>query len=346
MLFCRAQTELRVIQYYYCKYTEEVGSSEYWSAIYFRSKSIGDLVTLTVDNLEYLWRHFTIFTVTYADLNNVKEDEPLEALLYPEQDLNPHVEVYDEVDVHLPSLSDGPTGRSAVWTGHFSNKQYDDTFTGRHSAGVLYLALPPEGDDGPVTGSGVDGSGNFTITGKLHGSAIIYNKEWDSSTVSTIRLSGTINSTRDEVEGVYGLMDDIDNLDAILEDSAVLGQFHHRIAPLRFPFLKPSEEALATNKAHALWRFAIDSVLNVVRIKAGRFSWPYLKDRRRTRHRFIELYNRLDENEFQGLPPRQKPLSEEESDELGSLAAQCSKQDLQLYRKLALIVRCRHSIHW
>ncbi|EKM49057.1 uncharacterized protein PHACADRAFT_188983, partial [Phanerochaete carnosa HHB-10118-sp] len=331
--------------YYYCKYaddTEVSNSSEYLSAIYFQSKSKAEGRFLTVYNLWFLYRHFKVCNITYTDLDIVKEDEPPEPLLYPEQDLDPHVEIYDEGEVQYTPISDG---HSAVWSGHTSTKQFDGTFTGRFSVGVLYLTLPADGGggDGVVTGSGMDGTGDFTVTGKLQGSAISFNKERASGIQ---RYSGTLSVECDEIVGIFGTLNDFGNFDTVLEDSAVLGRFELHVAPIRFSYLEPSQEALAANRARALWRFAIDSILNVVRIKAGHFKWSYLKDRRRIRQRFIKLYGRLDANAFPGLPSYQTALSADESEELASLAALCSKQDLQLYRKLSLIIRRRQAVHW
>ncbi|GJE85128.1 VPS13 domain-containing protein [Phanerochaete sordida] len=328
--------------YYFSKYGEEsdiLNTSEYLSAIYLRSKD--DHYFYSYSGIPLLNRFLTVCVVYYTDIDTVKEDQPPEELLYPEMDLDPHVEVYDEGEVQHSLIS---VGLSSAWSGHFSVKQFDGSFTGQASAGVFYLTLPPAGEDGLVTGSGIDGAEDFTVKGKLQGEDITLIAAYPAT---KYWLAGTLSSARDALELTFAAVDspDAEDLDAAPKDDAIAGRMKLRLAPVRFSYLVPSAEALAENKPRAFWKFAIESVLNVVRARAGHFAWPYLQDRRRVRQRFIELHNRLKNDALPGLPPAAPPLTEGESEEFASLVTLCSKQDLQLYRRLALIMRRKEKAH-
>ncbi|GJE85149.1 hypothetical protein PsYK624_012270 [Phanerochaete sordida] len=283
---------------------------------------------------------FSTAKIYLPEIVIVEEDQPPGPLCYPTEDLVPRVEVYDDGDARFSLIFDG---HFSTWTGSYSAKQYDGSFSGSYSTGAMFLDLPPNGDSGPFTGWGIDGEGRSVVAGTLRGASLVCDIEYAS--VSQ-RLVGTLNASRDRIEGVYGVPKSGD-LNAGLTDSSIDGGVVLRAAPVRFSYLEPTSEALAANKAKALWDFAIKSILAVVRIRMGRFDWPYLRERRRVRQRFMELFSRLN-GVFPGIPRIRSSLrlSSAEYEELGSLAALCSKQDLEVYRNLALILRRRNSVHW
>lgn len=354
--------------YYYSTYNMDkdvINSSEYLSTIYLRSKFGDTGYNIFVHRgISFLWRHLSACrTIDYPDLDFVQETEPLEPLLYPSQDLDPHVEIYDSDNV-LQDFS--PDDHSMAWTGSCSAKLYDGGYSSDFPAGIFYLAFPPVGEDGPITGSGTSGQGASTITGTLRGFAVKLDRK---NTSGTIRLSGTLNEARDIIEGIYrkvypsnfkspdakganpsnsaGSSGHADDSSCDAEDSSDhLGRFKLHVAPAWFSHLKLAPEELTANKARALWRFAIGNILNLVRIRAGHFTWSYLKERRRIRQRFVELFNKLDTEALPILAQFSPGLLPNESDELAVLASICSKQDLQLYQKLSLILRRRQSFHW
>ena len=299
------------------------------------------------NDMGFLWQHIGVSAgLTYDDLDLVKEDHDPDDLFYPPFDDHIPLEVYDEDVVRNVPLFGNSTGEKRVWTGSYWQKQMDGSYGGKKPEGVIHLTLPAVGQDGPVSGSGMDGLGDFTIAGFLRGSSLVYEVQYTSKYYASPRYQGTLNTERDEFEGVYGYLETPDNaFETQLQDSDIAGRFEHRIAAIRFSFLEPTAEELASSRPRALWRFAIDSVLNLVRIRAGHFSWPYLKDRRRVRKRFLELYRRL-ENQSSRLPDHTGALSTEEADELGSLVSICSPQDLCFYKQLSKVLQRREIVHW
>lgn len=289
-------------------------------------------------------------SITYDDLDLVNESHEEEDLLYPPEDDSLHVEIYDEDTEPLPLLAGDDASKSSAWGGTLSLKDFNGTFSTKRSAGVIHLDLSPKGDDDRViAGTGLDGSGDFVVDGRIRcGRLIAYNQLYNSSTAGKRRFQGTINWERKEIEGVWGPLGDLgEDFNKALEDSDVSGSFVLVPISTRFAYLEPSQDELSSNKPLAMWRFAIHTVVNLLRIRAGRFSWSYLSDRRRVRKRFLDLYHRLDDESFSWVPYDSRPaLSLEESDELASLVMMCSKHDLQFYRRLSKTLQRRGVFHW
>lgn len=245
------------------------------------------------------------------------------------------------------------TEQPSTWSGFHLLKQVDGTFAGKASAGIIHLHISPAGvDSGLVTGTGTDYTGDFSIEGTLDGSNVVYNKQYTSHDGYKIRYQGTLSNERDALEGLWGTSNkanggNIDDLSVLLDDADVTGRFEYRIAPSRFSFIKVDEEEHAANKPRALWKFALQTVRNLVRIRNGHFSWEYLKERRRIRQRFLDLFSRLDDPASSWPYVGSKPnLTLAESEELAGLVAMLPKSDLQLYKRLSVALQRRRVIHW
>ena len=339
----------RVTQYYYIHFDEEVKATEYWKKLYFNP--IWDVIN--VYDINYLWNNFTVCLITYDDLDLCKEDVT-DKLLYDSPDDSLHLEVYDdEPDCQIPLLSGGTAEQPSTWSGFHLLKQVDGTFAGKTSAGIVHLHLPPLGvGSGPVTGTGTDYTGDFSIEGTLDGSTMVYNKCYTSQEGYRVRYQGTLSAERDALEGVWGNPSKAndksgDDLVTPLDDADITGRFVYSIAPSRFSFIKVDEEERAANKPRALWKFAIQTVRNLVRIKAGLFSWEYLEERRKIRKRFLALFSRLEDPSSSWPYASSLPaLTPEESEELAALVAMLPKDDLQFYKRLSAALQRRRTIHW
>ena len=308
---------------------------------------------------------------TYEDLNFVKEDHH-EDLFFPPHDDNLHVDMYDQdlrpnpilskvddgsrsnidtlqnSDPVLRLLGDG-AARSVPWSGTYTLRDFEGNFSTKTSAGIFHLTLPAnDARNGSVTGSGVDGAGDFTIVGRLNGTSLLFNQQHTSTAVEVRRWQGSINEERNEIQGFWGLLaTPEDNFDVLLDESGITSRFSLCVVPLRLPYLDPSPDELTSSRPRALWRFAIETVINVLRIRAGHFSWTYLNHRRQVRKRFLELYSRLDYDSSSWVPYGNRlPLSISESEELANIAAMCSDIDLRFYRRLCAALQRRRIFHW
>lgn len=297
-----------------------------------------------------MWKHLAIARLNYQDLILVQEGEE-EDLFYPVHEDDIHVDVYDEDPQPLVALLGDhvDASRSLPWSGTYTLRQFDGDLLTHSPAGVINFTLPGCGEtSGPVTGTGMDGAGDFTIIGRILGSSIVFNQRHVSTAVEMRRWQGGINEEHNKIEGSWGPIGTLgDNFDALLEDSDVTGHFELQVVPIRFSFLEPSSAELVSNRPRALWQFAIKTVLNVLKIGAGNVSWAYLQNRRLIRKRFLELYSRLDDEYFSWIPYSSRaPLSATEADELARHAAMCTKSDLQFYRKLCMAFQRRRVFHW
>nr|GAT60452.1 predicted protein [Mycena chlorophos] len=97
-----------------------------------------------------------------------------------------------------------------------------------------------------------------------------------------------------------------------------------RIEPEHMSFF-PALVELRTNKARAMWNFAISAVQ--FQIRKDTFSWAFYKERSYARKRFIDLYVR---NTRYG-----KPLSRTEEIELGLIKKSFTTADSRFYHSIA-----------
>ncbi|KIP05842.1 hypothetical protein PHLGIDRAFT_483430 [Phlebiopsis gigantea 11061_1 CR5-6] len=332
--------------YYYVEFSNDVAEAEYWKKIYLAPSA----ESYNIYGVDYLYRHFMVGVVTYEEVKLCQEGV-VDKLLYEPPDDSLHLEVYDDgYDSQSPIALGSTDGRPSTWTGFYVLKQYDESFAGQYPAGIFQFLLPTAEESREVTGSGTDAIGDFMIQGTIDGDQVRYNKHYTFQGGHTVRYQGTLTAERDTLEGTWGLEisgKDIEDLTAPLGESDVAGSFKHWVAPTRFSFIELHDEELANNKPRALWKYAISTVLHLVKVRAGHFSWEYLGERRRMRKRFIELYSRLDTfTASWSFMTSIVPLTPEESEELASLVGLLSKRDLLFYKNLCAVLRRRQVVHW
>ena len=306
---------------------------------------------------------------THEDLDFMKESCD-EELFFPVHDDSLSLDVYDKnprLITLLSKVDDGPdptnnsestpqflgdrAGGVSSWHGACTLRDFEGNFptsTGS-PAGILHLKLPTrEKKSGPVTGSGVDSGGDFTIVGRLEGTLLVFDQKHVSSVVEVRRWQGTMNQTRNEIDGSWGVATTPkDNFDDLLDESEITSRFHLREIPFWIPYLEPVPGSPPSNRILLLWDFAIRTVLHLVRISTGHFSWRYLNYRREVRKRFLELYSRLSDESFSWIPYHaRQSLSTSESEELAKISVLCSNSDLQFYRKLCVALQRRRTFQW
>ena len=338
-LFARAQ-------YYYVEFVDEAKSTEYWKKIFSNTET----QLFDINGVSYLSNHFAVCDIFYDDLGLCAKD-PANKLLYTPPDDSLHLEIYDEEsDNTVQSLPSDESGTHlSTWSGFHVLKQPDESFTGKIPVGVLRLRFPESAESGPVTGLGIDYTGDFTVQGTVSGSDIVYTKRYTRQDGYTVRFQGTLNAERDSMDGVWGTSTTSTNVGDLvtpLDKEEILGRFEYRIAPVRFAFIEIDEAERAVSKPRALWKFAIKTVLNLVKIKGGHFSWAYLSDRRKMRKRFIELYSRFPDPTTWPYAESLPPLISEESGEFATLVVMLSEKDLRFYKNLCAVLRRRRVIHW
>ena len=307
---------------------------------------------------------------THESMDFMKESHE-ENLFFPGHDDTLHVDVYDktpqltsllfEVDdspdfycqdsESALRLLDNRAEKALLWCGTYTLRDLEGNFStsARSPAGVFSLKLPARDEEGgPVTGSGIDSAGDFTIVGRLEGPSLVFNQKHISDAVGARRWQGTINEKRNEVEGSWGPLGTLENsFDVLLEDSGITSRFSLHIAPFWIPYLEPLPGNPPSSRPRLLWHFAIKTVVHLIRISTGHFSWPYLKYRREVRKRFLELYGRLNDELFSWIPyDARQPLSTAESEELANISALCSDADLRFYRTLCTALQRRRIYHW
>ncbi|KAJ7481633.1 hypothetical protein FB451DRAFT_1236685 [Mycena latifolia] len=131
-------------------------------------------------------------------------------------------------------------------------------------------------------------------------------------------FTGTWNAATETLIGTVGMDED-----PAKHNSAFVFK---RIMPEYMCFW-PAPVELETNKARALWGFAIAAVRYGVR--RDRWSWSFFKERRDNRRRFIELYIRSSGSTQFGAP-----LTGPEWQELGLIKKTFSTADARFYHSL------------
>ncbi|EKM57527.1 uncharacterized protein PHACADRAFT_206425 [Phanerochaete carnosa HHB-10118-sp] len=125
-----------------------------------------------------------------------------------------------------------------------------------------------------------------------------------------------------------------------------MGSFKLNKRPLYYHLYRPPDAAFDYNKARALWRYALDSVLHAVRTQGRKLSWDFLKDRRHRRAEYVERFMQLDE--FNG---NWKDLTVRDwidgGEAMGMLKIEmtATAADIAFYRSLARCIMLREVIH-
>jgi hypothetical protein len=197
---------------------------------------------------------------------------------------------------------------------------------------------------GAFQGRGRDAIGNFAVQGKLLDARVCFLKVYDGAVLGQQlkwAYEGHFNSEEQRISGSWGRPRDDSDRDntnlveaqnhvAVDKDIVALatpsldhpaspdttskmsgvsltlrgGTFFFMRKPISSFLFRPSEAAFLASRTHALWKWALDSVLSLVRSQLGALSWDVLQDRRHLRRRYIALVNAQETK--RGLDPTQK----------------------------------------
>ncbi|KAJ6591119.1 hypothetical protein DFH09DRAFT_1138663 [Mycena vulgaris] len=195
------------------------------------------------------------------------------------------------------------------------------------SGGMSSMTLRPSSTQGEVqyfTAADRANSSEFKVAGECRagdepGTALVSFKRSFPARFATQFYSGTWNAAAGMITGSVGLDED-----ATKHYAAFVFK---RTLPEHMSFW-PTPVELETNKARALWGFAIAAVIYGMR--RDRWSWSFFKQRRDNRRRFIELFIRGSGSTQFGAP-----LAPPEWEELGRVKKTFSTADSRFYHSLA-----------
>ncbi|EKM53528.1 uncharacterized protein PHACADRAFT_211217 [Phanerochaete carnosa HHB-10118-sp] len=119
------------------------------------------------------------------------------------------------------------------------------------------------------------------------------------------------------------------------------------IAHSLLPLFRPPEHFSGVREPQALWRFARNAVMHIVKTAAKRIRWEHFQARRDLRRRYIELYSRLMDSYW--VKERDYTLltilSIYEEEELRDLELALNKADVCFYKSLAYFLRRSSMVH-
>ncbi|KAJ7777866.1 hypothetical protein DFH07DRAFT_796416 [Mycena maculata] len=195
------------------------------------------------------------------------------------------------------------------------------------TAGMISMLLEPSSVDGQVQNFTADdrvNRTNFQVLGQCRAGdepgVVVVTFKRTFSDYPTQYYSGTWDVAKDRLSGTLGFVED-----ATKHTAAYM---FTRMKPEDLCFA-PAPVELETNKARALWGFAIAATVQAVRRR--RWSWSFFKERRDSRRRFIELYTRSDLTSTRFGTT----LNSKESEELTRLKKTFPTADGRFYHSLA-----------
>lgn len=326
-------------QYYYLEYSTELSRSTYWSTIYFDKYAWKEKLS----EFPALSKHLLLAgsqPYQAASLEILRPPEPNTQAFRPPPDLELDPGIYDAVD--QTRLSDDL--RSLVWSG--LHLKLDETPDESSSAGFLHIDISESMETGILTGTGCDDSGDFDVDGNVQGGGVTFSKQYKSPITSQPRYyRGSLDYDKGIISGVWGYSPDIVDVPAP-DATVIVGHFQYSHSPIRFPFISVDQELkTGLNRPHAMWRYAIRTVIHVARLRAGRPTWEYLRERRNIRNQFIQYYTRL-RSSSSDLAIDSQPLDSQDVSRLAQIEYLCSKQDIEFYKQLAEVLARRRIVHW
>ncbi|GJE97347.1 hypothetical protein PsYK624_135630 [Phanerochaete sordida] len=233
---------------------------------------------------------------------------------------------------------------------------------GRHRINRIEVTMPLQ--DGDFDGYGFYVGGEFGVRGRREGSRFVFRTvvaqcsdaapasqpDPESEAIpSRSFFDGTINDEGDSITGfcTHGRSSE-DVWTPLQEDERHCSfslSLHH---PEFFSIFRPQGDA-DDKKAQALWRYARDAVLHVVRAAAGRLPrWEYFSARRERRRRYLNLYTRSMDREWLGSWwgfSELTELTDDEEVELRQLELSFSVADIRFYRSLAYLLMRSQTVH-
>ena len=224
----------------------------------------------------------------------------------------------DNIQADLnPDISESPS-LVGTWSGF-----YYGFSTSSDIDGITSFQINDLDGQGGFIGGGCNSVGDFSIEGTLKGKTIVFSKKY-SQPVDGRRWEylGEINEGLDRIEGKWGGV-----------ESAPSGIFDLQKKPVEDLQFRPSREMDGKKKLRLLWTFAIEVTLH--RLSTRTIRWSVLKKRRDQRRRFIALFKRSQEVDF----------NRSEEAELKTLQSTLSTADFEFYKGLTLFERDREVIH-
>lgn len=196
------------------------------------------------------------------------------------------------------------------------------------AAGMISMSLKPSSAEGEVqhfTAADRANRTDFKVVGQCHagdepGTVVTTFKRIFPAHFPTQHFVGKWDPATDTLSGTVGLEEDAEKHYSVFT--------FKRMSPEHLCFT-PAPVELETNKARALWGFAIAAVKYGVRRE--RWSWSFFKERRDNRRRFIELYMRSSAASTRFGTP----LSNAEYEEMSRLKKTFSTVDCRWYHSRA-----------
>ena len=241
----------------------------------------------------------------------------------------------------LENAKVSPSGLAGSWKGSCAdqNEKVDS---------AIQFSITHEGVGGQFLGSGTDVLGAFTVSGVLDNPILLFTKNYIGVEDGLhFRYEGEVNEERNEIIGRWGRRqhhEDILGPVLDLEKEDYAGTFQLLKRPLEYFQCRPSVEEFEVNRTRALWKFALNAVLNGVRSRS--LSWQFLRERRDRRHRFIWLFIRRREmHDGWGEHLLWSPLDSIEQEELDTFETTLSTADRRFYSSLASFYFRRETVH-
>jgi vacuolar protein sorting-associated protein 13A/C len=147
------------------------------------------------------------------------------------------------------------------------------------------------------------------------------------SGVGKITMNQTVDNTTPKFdvqlvfEEIGFMLDDHQYRDVI----SMVDMYHFFLRHQQYRKLRPSDEEIAANKAHAMFKFAGKAILEQVHDRRKGWTWGHFRERRDDRKRYVELYKKK-------LPGT---LVGPQLGEVDALECKLSYEDLRFYRSIA-----------
>ncbi|KAG8814728.1 hypothetical protein FRC19_001553, partial [Serendipita sp. 401] len=220
-----------------------------------------------------------------------------------------------------------------VWTGHCS---YDED---GHTDGLMQINIAHlEGNT--FEGTGMDRVDSFSIDGEIttttaNGHELTFKMGYHSlreeGTEFGFEFKGTFDTSTLEVKGVWGALDD----DAI-------GTFLITRRPAFARRFLYNQQEFSKNRAHARWRFALDTVRHQVRQQL--WSKSYFEERMVMKKRYIHLRVRADIEKLYSVNPANQ-LTASDVIEMKRIERVLLPPDGRYYESLAMLATQMLCIH-
>lgn len=140
-----------------------------------------------------------------------------------------------------------------------------------------------------------------------------------------------MNKTPDKDTPRFDIQLLFDEIGVLLDDNqyrdviSLVDMYHFYIRQHQYHKYRPALEEFEENRSKALWKFARAAILDEVRERHRRWTWPYFAERRDDRKRYVELFKNK----------QLSPLSPQDQEAFDAFEKKLSYEDLRFYRSIA-----------